>query len=70
MRIQGSFSFTNSEHRDAVTIGYLTTPGYILMSDFSKYVYVQGASLVKTNQSLKISDVKIWSNLLRHVPVT
>ena len=33
----------------------------------SKSFYVQRTSLIKTNQSLKISGVKIWNGLPRHI---
>ena len=33
----------------------------------SKNFYVQRTSLAKTNQSLKISGVKIWNSLPRHI---
>ena len=36
-------------------------------STSSKSFYVQRTSLVKTNQSLKISGVKIWNSLPRHI---
>ena len=40
---------------------------YSTRSVSSKSFYVQRTSLVKTNQSLKISVVKIWNSLRRHI---
>ena len=40
---------------------------YSTQSVSSKSFYVQRTLLVKTNQSLKISGVKIWNSLPRHI---
>ena len=40
---------------------------YSTRSVSSKSFYVQRTLLVKTNQSLKISGVKIWNSLPRHI---
>ena len=40
---------------------------YVTRSAFSKSFYVQITSLVKTNQSFKISCVKIWTSVPRHI---
>ena len=40
---------------------------YSIRSVSSKSFYVQRTSLVKTNQLLKISGVKIWNSLPRHI---
>ena len=40
---------------------------YSTPSVSSKSFYVRRTSLVKTNQSLKISSVKIWNSLPRHI---
>ena len=40
---------------------------YSTRSVSSKSCYVQRTSLVKTNQSLKTSGVKIWNSLPRHI---
>ena len=40
---------------------------YLTRSAFSKSFYVQITSLVKTNQSFKISCVKIWTSVPRHI---
>ena len=40
---------------------------YSTRSVSSKSFYVQRTSLVKTSQSLKISGVKIWNSLPRHI---
>ena len=40
---------------------------YSTRSVSSKSFYVQRTSVVKTNQSLKISGVKIWNSLPRHI---
>ena len=39
---------------------------YLTRSASSKNFYVRITSLVKTNQSLEISGVKIWNSLARH----